>query len=145
MKKILAMSLFLFVLFVVAACNGGGEQSEEVLDYDTVIQNLAGTWDWPGGAGNPIFIYDDGTWSHSTGDTGLYGSISIAEYDGNFSLVFIVTRAEGPGAYGSPGIPYGYGVRYGDIWWDSVVYSPDTDELRMANWDGSMLLMERYR
>jgi len=123
----------------------GQEQvrSEVTVDYYEIIQSLAGTWDWPDGAGNPIFIYNDGTWRHSSGDVGLYGNISITESGGNFSLVFIVTQAEGPGAYGSPGIPPGYGVRYGDIWWDKVVYSPATDELNFENWDGSTLLMER--
>jgi len=114
------------------------------LEFKAVSQSLAGVWGWPDGGGNPIYIYSDGTWRHSSGDVGVYGNINITESgSGNFSLVFIVAHAEGPGAYGSPGIPPGYGVRYGDIWWDSVVYSPAVDELVFENWDGSMILMER--
>ena len=140
MKKIFTMLLILLVLFALAACGGNGEQAPT---SQTVFQSLAGTWDWPDGAGNPVFIYPDGTWEHSSGDVGVYGNISVTESGENFSLVFVVTHAEGPGAYGSPGIPPGYGVRYGDIWWDGMIYSPATDELSFEAWDGSMLLMER--
>jgi len=115
------------------------------VEFATVIQSLAGVWDWPEGAGNPIYIYNDGTWRHSSGDVGVYGNINITGSGENFSLVFIVTHAEGPGAYGSPGIPTGYGVRYGDIWWDRVTYSSATDELNFEVWDGSTVLMERSR
>ncbi|MCL2436518.1 MAG: hypothetical protein FWD00_00610 [Clostridiales bacterium] len=140
MKKIFTVLLILLVLFALAACGGNGEQ---VPADQAVFQSLSGTWDWPDGAGNPVFIYPDGTWEHSSGDVGVYGNISVTESGENFSLVFVVTHAEGPGAYGSPGIPPGYGVRYGDIWWDGMIYSPATDELSFEAWDGSMLLMER--
>jgi len=133
------------ILCLIAAIFVGCRPQPQLADYNAVTQSLAGTWDWPGGAGNPIFISYDGAWNHSTGDTGLYGNINVTESGENFSLVFIVTRAEGPGAYGSPGIPQGYGVRYGDVWWDNVVYSPAADELIFENWDGTPLLMERTR
>ena len=110
-----------------------------------------GRWDWPGGAGNPVYIYDDGTWEHAPGDVGLYGDVSIRESNGNFLLEFIVTRAEGPGAFGwippgetSPAASTEYGWRYGDVWGRGV-YSPTASELHLESRDGSMLLMERSR
>jgi len=115
---------------------------EETVDEHTVIQSLAEVWDWPGGTGHPFTIHGDGTWEHSTGDTGLYGNVNITESGGNFSLEFFVTRAEGAGVYGSPGIPAGYGWRYGDIW-GTGMYSPATHELHFDNYDGSTSLMRR--
>jgi len=138
MKKILSVSLILLVLLASGGCN----RNEAEADYYAVIQSIAGTWDWPGGTGNPFSIYSDGSWEHSTGDTGLYGNVSIAGADGDFSLEFVVNRAEGAGVYGSPGIPAGEGWRYGDVWGGGV-YSPATNELRFESWDGSLLLMER--
>jgi len=126
-------------------------QNEIVVDYTTVIQRLVGVWDWPGGAGNPISIYNDGTWEHVPGDVGLYGNVSITASNGNFLLEFVVTRAEGPGAFGwvpqgeaSPAADTEDGWRYGDVWGRGV-YFYTSNELHLENWDGSMLLMEKNR
>ena len=139
MRKTLSLLFILLISLALTACSDNGEHGQ---DEVAVIQNLAGTWDWPGGTGSFFTIFDDGPWAlTSGGDTDLYGDVSIAESDENFSLEFIVTRAEGAGAYGSPGIPEGEGWREGDIW--SVgAYSPDTDALHLGNRDGSMVLME---
>jgi len=159
MKKLAVIAILCIVAVAFISC--GSQTSEQVQDdnvdeqveispdYYAVSQSLAGTWDWPAGAGNSVFITSDGTWEHSTGDTGLYGNISISEYDGDFLLTFIITRAEGPGAFGwippgetSPAAGTEYGFYYGDIWIRGV-YSLVSNELHLENWDGSMLLMER--
>ena len=121
------------------------------LDYDAVIQSLAGMWDWPGSLGNTLYIFHDGTWEQVPGDVGLYGNVYIMESNGTFSLEFIVTHAESPGAFGwippgetSPAAGTEYGWRSGDVWGRGV-YSPASSELHLENWDGSMLLMERNR
>ena len=152
MKRILSVLLVLLALLALGGCNRHGEQApgdvqsqlegEGAVDYDAVIRSIAGTWDWPGGTGHPFYIHNDGSWEHSTGDTGLYGNVRIVGADGDFLLEFIVTRAEGAGVYGSPGIPAGEGWRYGDLWGGGV-YSPAASELRFEGWDGSMVLMER--
>lgn len=163
MKKLAIITLLCLLAVVLVGCGSQTSeqvhddnvqeqvQGETVADYYAVIQSLAGIWDFPGGAGNPVYISTDGAWEHSTGDTGLYGSASITEYNGDFSLEFIVTHAEGAGAFGwipqgetSPAAGTEYGWRYGDVW-GRVVYSPTLSELHLENWDGLMLLMERNR
>ena len=156
MKKALIMVLGALVLLAVVACGGNGDNTQDLpevqngndvvdnnVDYnDSVIKSLAGTWDWPGGAGNAVYIHSDGTWEHSTGDTGILGNVSIEEVGGIYSVEFIVTHAEGAGAYGAPGIPYGYGVRPETIWF-SGTYAPALNELQIENFDGLMIFMER--
>jgi len=153
-KKYLSALMLVAALFAITACGNDAQeqvQGETVADYYTVIQSLAGIWDWPDGAGNQVFICNAGAWEHIPGDVGLYGNVSIAEYYGDFLLEFTVTRAEGPGAFGwippgetSPASGTEDGWRYGDVWGRGV-YSPTFSELHLENWDGSMLLMERSR
>jgi len=121
--------------------------AKDVIDIHTVNRSLAGFWDWPEG-GNSVIIYDDGTWRHGLGDATVFGYVSIAEYNGKFSLEFIITHAEGPGAYGwippgetQPAAGTEYGVRPG-IWRSGVYYSLE-NERHLENSDGTIFLIRR--
>ena len=65
------------------------------------ISSLAGVWNWPDYAENPIFVNPDGTWSQMQGNVLISGEIELTQDGGNFAFQFIATKGRGPGIEGS--------------------------------------------